>query len=298
VPARGSRYRPVVDTWTAADLSAVVSVVDAAFPGEDLTADEVQSGCFEDPDPSAVFGLPGGEGTVAVVARPSQGGPVASVLLLAVEPSARGEGRGRRLLQAAEEWAFDAAGAVSLSAGGSAPFFLWPGVDVHWIPALCLFESAGYLDSGAVLLSSFPASYRAEPPPGVELRRVVSDEDAELVQRFCAEHWPASVAEIRRAVEHATCFLALAEAGVGEEATTVGLVCHSVNRTGWVGAMAVESGHRHRGIGSALLGAVTSDLRVSGTREAHICPGRPIRFFARVAGATTSRTFVRLRRSP
>jgi GNAT superfamily N-acetyltransferase len=297
VPAPGTRYRPLVHTWTAADLPALVSVVDAAFPGEDLSADEIQSACFEDPDPSVVFGLDGGEGTVAVVARPSQGGPVASVLLLAVEPAARGQGRGRRLLQAAEEWAFDAAGAVSLSAGGSAPFFLWPGVDVHWMPALCLFESAGYFESGAVLLSSFPAAYRAEPPPGVELRRVVGDEDAELVLRFCAEHWPASVAEIRRAVDHATCFLALAEAAEGEDAP-LGLVCHSVNRTGWVGAMAVKSDHRRRGIGSALLGAVTSDLRVSGVREAHICPGRPVRFFARVAGATTSRAFLRLCRSP
>jgi GNAT superfamily N-acetyltransferase len=284
-------------TWTRTDLPALVSVVDAAFPSEDLSADEVQSACFEDPDPSTVLGLPDGEGAVAVVAHPSAEGPIASLVLLAVDPTARGEGRGRRLLRAAEEWAFDAAGAASLCAGGSAPFFLLPGVDVHWTPALCLLESAGYLDEGAVLLLSFPAAYRVEAPPDIELRRVVSDEDAKAALRLCSEQWPTSVRAVGRAVEHATCFLALADTGSSEAASPVGLVCHSVNRTGWVGPIAVTSSHQHRGIGSALLAAVTSDLRVSGTREAHVCPGRPGRFFARAAGASTSRVFLRLRRS-
>ena len=295
---RSTRYRPVVRTWTGDDLPALASVVDAAFPSEDLSADEVQSACFEDPDPSTVLGLSGGEGAVAVVARPSEDGPIASTILLAVDPAARGEGRGRRLLQAAEEWAFDEAGAVSMYAGGSAPFFVWPGVDAHWTPALCLFESAGYTDAGAVLMLSFPASYRLAPPADIELRRVVSDEDAKLATEFCSEQWPASVPEIGRAVEHATCFLAMAgfDAVTGAGNAPVGLVCHSVNRTGWIGPIAVTRAQRHRGIGSALLAAVTADLRIAGTREAHACPGRPARFFARAAAASTSRVFLRLRR--
>jgi mycothiol synthase len=293
VEDRNTRYRPLVRTWSGEDLAALVSVVDAAFPGEDLSADEVQSACFEDPDHSTVLGLAGGEGAVAVVARPSEHGPIASLTLLAVDPAAREEGRGRRLLQAAEEWAYDEAGAIGLYAGGSAPFFLWPGVDIHWTPALCLFESAGYLDAGARLLLSFPASYRAEPPADVEIRRAVTDQDAKLALDFCVEQWPASVHEIGRALEHATCFLAIAGTG----ATPVGLVCHSVNRNGWIGPIALTCAQQHRGIGSALLGAVTSDLRVAGTREAHVCPGRPVRFFARAAGASTSRAFLRLLRS-
>jgi len=281
-----------VRTWTGADLPALVSVVDAAFPGEDLSVDEVQSACFEDPDPSIVLGLAGGEGAVAVVARPSERGPLASLLLLAVEPAARGEGRGRQLLRAAGEWAFDGAGAVSLSAAGSPPFSLWPGVDVHWTPALCLFESEGYLDEGAVLLLAFPSSYRAASPPSVELRRVVSDDDARVAALFCVEQWPAWVPEVRRAVEHACCFLALSLPPAGD-ATPVGLACHSVSRTGWIGPIGVKSSHRRRGIGSALLGAVSTDLMVSGFREGCVWPGHPTEFFARSAGASTSRVFLR-----
>jgi GNAT superfamily N-acetyltransferase len=285
-----------VRTWTGADLPALVSVVDAAFPGEDLSADEVQTACFEDPEPSIVIGLPDGEGAVAVVARPSEMGPVASLLLLAVTPAARGEGRGRQLLRAGEEWAFDGAGAVSFSAAGSPPFSLWPGVDAHWTPALGLFESEGYRDDGAVLLLSFPSSYRAAPPQGVELRRVVSDDDAKLAARFCSAQWPTWVPEVGRAVEHACCFLALATPAAGS-AIPVGLVCHSVSRTGWIGPIGVTTGHRRRGIGSALLGAVSTDLMVSGIREGRTWPGHPIGFFARSAGASTSRVFLRRSRS-
>jgi GNAT superfamily N-acetyltransferase len=285
-----------VRTWTGADLPALVSVVDAAFPGEDVSADEVQSACFEDPEPSIVLGLPDGEGAVAVVARASQRGPIASLLLLAVAPAARGEGRGRQLLHAAEEWAFDGAGAVSLSAAGSPPFSLWPGVDVHWTPALCLFESEGYLDDGAVLLLSFPSSYRAPIPPNVELRRVVSDGDATVAARLCSEQWPEWLPEVGRAVDHACCFLALATPAAGD-AIAVGLVCHSVSRTGWIGPIGVKSSHRRRGIGSALLGAVSTDLMVVGIREGHVWPGHPMGFFARSTGASTSRVFLRRSRS-
>jgi GNAT superfamily N-acetyltransferase len=296
-----------VHTWTGADLPALVSVVDAAFPGEDLSADEVQSACFEDPAPSIVLGLPDGEGAVAVTARPSEMGPIASLLLLAVAPAARGEGRGRRLLEAAEEWAFDEAGAIRVGAAGSAPFSLWPGVDVHWTPALCLFDSAGYRDDGAAVLLSFPSSYRAAPPPGVELRRVVSDEEAKMAARFCAEQWPAWGAEVGRAVEHGCCLVALAPAAPGTPAAPaapagdgtmpVGLVCHSVSRTGWIGPIGVVEGHRGLGIGSALLAAVSTDLMVAGIREAHVWPGDPMGFFARRAGASTSRVFLRRSRS-
>jgi len=284
-----------VRTWTGADLPALVSVVDAAFPGEDLSADEIQSACFEDPSPSIVFGLPDGEGAVAVVARPSETGPIASLLLLAVSPAARGEGRGRRLLEAAEEWAFEGAGAVRIGAAGSAPFCLWPGVDVHWTPALCLLESAGYRDDGAALLLSFPSSYRAAPPPGVELQRVVSDEEATLAALFCLEHWPAWAPEVGRAVEHGCCVIALAPTGAGDG--PVGLICHSVSRTGWIGPIGVVEGHRGRGIGSALLAAVSTDLMVAGIRETHVWPGHPMGFFARRAGASTSRVFLRRSRS-
>ena len=53
-----------------------------------------------------------------------------------------GEGRGRLLLEAAQGWAVDA-GADEVWVAGASPFTLWPGIDVSWTRALCLFEAAG-----------------------------------------------------------------------------------------------------------------------------------------------------------
>lgn len=274
-----------MQVWTRADAHALCTLVDITLPGEGLSADEVVSTCFEDTDPSIVLALPDGQGAAAAVMRTTGDRQVADLLLLAVEPAAQGQGRGRQLVAAVEEWAFDHEGAAAVRAGGWSPFGLWPGIDAHWTRSLCLFEAAGYGVRDVALVLSCPSTYRAPVPQGVEVQRVLSDDDAAAVQAWTLHHLPGWPREVSRSVEHGSCLVAL------DRGEIAGLVCHSVNRTGWVGPIAVAVDQRRRGIGRALLGATCRDLRAAGLADVQISPSTPMEFFARSAGASVSRVF-------
>jgi mycothiol synthase len=274
-----------MQVWTRADAPALCALVDITLPGEGLSADEVVSTCFEDTEPSIVLALPGGQGAAAAVVRAVGDRKVVDLLLLVVEPAAQGQGRGRQLLAAVEEWAFDTVGASAVRAGRSSAFGLWPGVDVRWTRSLCLFDAAGYEVADVALVLSCPSTYWTPAPEAVEVRRVLEDDDATASQSWTALHLPRWSAVVARSVEHGSCLVAVKR---GEIA---GLVCHSVNRTGWVGPIAVAADQRGRGIGRALLGATCRDLRAAGLADVQISPSAPIEFFARSAGASVSRVF-------
>jgi GNAT superfamily N-acetyltransferase len=276
--------------WEPADAGELSGLVDVALPGEALGADEVVAACFEDPDPSVVLSLPEGEGAVAVVVRGEPGRRRAHLVLLAVAPAAQGRGRGRQLLAAAEAWAFDGMGAEEVVAGGCSPFGLWPGVDVRWTRSLCLFESAGYRSRGTALVWSCPSTHRATPPAGVEVRRVLDDRDAAAAIDWAGRHLPVAGGAVGRGVEQGGCFVAVAGAAV------VGVVCHSVNRAGWIGPIGVAAEHRRWGIGRAMLGAACADLRATGLSDAYFGGPGPVRFLVRATGASVSRVFLPMAR--
>ncbi len=281
-----------VEEWGVERAEDLAALARDALPDEHLTLDELLSCCWD--AGGTVLGLSDGAGAVAAVAQPAGEHPVAFVQLLAVHPGARGEGRGRRLLEAAHEWAFEGAGATAVRVAGAAPFYLWPGVDVRFTRALCLVEAAGYRPDGAELNMSYPSSFRAPPPDGVVVRRVLEDADRDAVLALCAEHWPHWVAETRRGIEHGACHGAFVEASPdGGEAggASVAFVCHSVNRGGWLGPMATDPGRRRSGIGRALLSAVAADLRPAGYADVEVAWVGPVGFYARAAGAAVSRVF-------
>jgi mycothiol synthase len=277
--------------WTKADAAALCGLVDVTLPGESLSADEVVSTCFEDTDPSVVLALPGGEGAAAAVLRTVEGRRVAHLLMMAVEPAAQGRGQGRRLLAAVEEWAFDGVGATVIQGGGWSPFGLWPGIDVRWTRSLCLFEAAGYRPGGVLLALSCPSTYRASAPEGVEVRRVVQDHDAVAALAWSERQLPRWQRQVGRAVEHGSCLLSVASGAAGEAHDVAGLVCHSVNRTAWLGPIAVAPGYRRLGIGRSLLSAACADLRAAGHADVTVATPTPVGFFARTAGASVSRVF-------
>jgi ribosomal protein S18 acetylase RimI-like enzyme len=177
-------------------------------------------------------------------------------------------------------------GSSEVVAGGCSPFGLWPGVDVRWTRSLCLFEAAGYQNRDVNLVLSCPSTHRAPPPEGIELRRVLDDADADAALAWCAGHLPGGRRALSRAVEQACCFVALSEGQVA------GLICHSINRAGWIGPIGVARHQRRMGIGRALVGAACADLRSTGLGDAHISGPGPIEFFARATGASVSRVFV------
>jgi GNAT superfamily N-acetyltransferase len=273
-----------VQEWARDRAGDLAALAEECFPAEALTEDELVGCCWDDPDPGVVLALgDGAVGVACVVAR----GTTAFLKLLAVSPHARRLGHGRALLAAAESWAASA-GCTSVVPGPSAPFYLWPGVDVRWTPALVLFEAAGYRPVGAELNMSCPTSYRSPPPDGVVVERVIQDADAAAVVAFCAAHFPHWVAEVERGIEHAACLAARDTSAAG---AVVGFCCHSVNRAGWIGPMATDPACRGRGVGRALLGAACADLRAAGHADAEIAWVGPVGFYARTAGASASRVF-------
>jgi GNAT superfamily N-acetyltransferase len=277
-----------MELWGPDRCSELAALAEAAMPHERLTADELLACCWD--DPGVVLGLPDGRGAVAACVQQHGDRTVGFLKLVAVEPVAQRLGHGTALLAAAEAWAFGH-GAAEVRAGASAPFYLWPGVDVRATGALCLFEAAGYLAGGAELNMSCPATFRAKPPAGIEVRRVLEDPDAMAVVALTRAHWPNWEAELTRAIEHGSC-----HAGFADDGAAVGYGCHSVNRAGWVGPMATDPTRQHRGVGAALLGEVCRDLMTAGYPDAEISWVGPVGFYAKAAGASVSRVFRSLRK--
>lgn len=198
------------------------------------------------------------------------------------------KGHGRRLLEAAHHWALRR-GVSEMRAGPSAPFYIWPGVDVNHTAALCLFESAGYNVIGSELNMACSTSFRAEVPDGVVLRRALDEATVESTLALVQREWPWWVAETRRAIEHGCCHVALAEDVPSGAA--VGFACHSVNRAGWVGPMGTDPCRGRSGVGAALLSQVCRDLMIAEFDHAEIAWVGPVSFYAKAAGATVSRSF-------
>lgn len=281
-----------MDEWDrerAPDLAALVA---AALPGEELSADELLACCWDDPSSGAVLATGAGDGAVSVCMQDRGERRVGFVKLVVVAPTKQRRGAGRELLGAAHDWLFDR-GAHEVRVGAAAPFYLWPGCDVQHLGALCLFESFGYWTSGGEVNMSCPTSFRADPPAGVTVARVVSDELTARAVALVTREWPGWEAEMRRAIEHGCCHVAIAD---GDDAGTpaLGFACHSVNRAGWIGPMGTDPTRQHGGTGSALLGQLCRDLQAAEYDRAEIAWVGPVRFYAKAAGARVSRSFLSL----
>lgn len=283
--------------WAPAQAPDLVDLLHAAAPAEELSVDEVLGVCWEGHPDSVVLADPGGHGVVGVALRTFGEAPdtvaVAWVTVLVVDPGHRREGIGRRLLGAAERWA-SGHGALELHLGGSAPFYLWPGVDLTATDLVCLAEAAGYEPTGSEVDMAMPSSFRAPVPEGVAIRRVVADADVAALEVFVRASYPWWWDEVARAVEHGCChgaFVPVADteaAAAGERC--IGFACHSVNRAGVLGPMATDPASQHTGIGTALLGQVCRDLMIAEYDQTRISWVGPVRFYAK-AGAHISRVY-------
>jgi GNAT superfamily N-acetyltransferase len=189
------------------------------------------------------------------------------------------------LVSAAEQWLFDA-GASEIQLGGSAPFYLWPGVPGDALAMLCLAEAMRYERTGSELNMSIPTTFRTPARDDADVRRVVDEPDAEAVVEFVRSHWPWWVDELRRGIEQGGCHAAFDEG----DRSVIGFACHSVNRAGWIGPMGTEPERRGRGTGHALLSELCTDLMTANLRDGEIAWVGPIRFYAK-AGARVSRMF-------
>lgn len=273
--------------WGVDRIDEIADLLIRCAPHEDLTPDEILTSCHE--QSGIVMASEDGESIVAVgTGRDVDGSLIASVRLLAVGPVAQRSGRGRALLQHAEDWSTDR-GASRIVIGGSLPFSLWPGVaEGSPMEALALgqgFEIEAEWDAHAV-----PVSYRSEPPEGVSIRRAVRDDDVTLVVLASSAKWPRLSDEIARALEHGTCHVAISTID-GDDAV-VGIGCHSITRAGWAGPLLVDEYWRRRGVGRALLGQVCRDLMIAEFPDVvipEVPDGRAEAFLDRVEAKPTVR---------
>ncbi|HEY6531686.1 MAG TPA: GNAT family N-acetyltransferase [Acidimicrobiales bacterium] len=261
--------------WGADRIEELTALVAAAAPGEDLSADELLTACYE--RPGVVLGPATGEGALALgLQRDRDGTLVAAVRLVVVHPEHRRSGVGRALLAEAEAWARDR-GAERLELGGPTTFALWSGIEPDSALA-ALGAACGFAAGLEVRSYAVSTDFRAAPPEGVVVRRAVRDADVTAVTLQVAASWPQLSDEVARSLDHGTCHVAV----VAEELTAgaspssegepeiVGIGCHSVTRAGWVGPLVVAPAHRRRGNGLALLGQVCRDLMIAEMLAAHV----------------------------
>jgi GNAT superfamily N-acetyltransferase len=262
-------------------------ITDAALPGEDLSEDEL-AGIL---DEGTILAASDGTGAALTVGPGAPVEPTAAVVaLLVVVPGAQGRGVGRALLEAARRQAVER-GATAVWAGSGQRAVgpcLWPGVDIHATRALCLFEATGFRVADTVLHAACPTTFRRSPPPGIEVRRVLEDDDARAAIAIAEASAPSVAGDVARAVDHGSCLLA------SDPDRPIGIGCHSVHRVGWIGPVVIAPSARRRGVGAAVLAALCADLRAAGRPEAEIAWADPLGFYARAAGASVSRVYRRL----
>src|SRR5262245_58779223 len=140
-----------IEAWGPQRLGELVGLLDASMPDERFGDDDLRALLWDDPDPAVVLGEADGRGAIAVVARPGAG----HLRLLAVAPGERLHGIGRTLVAAGEEW-LRAKGAASVTTGGEAPFYVWPGVDERAEAVRALLAGVGYRVVGASPNASCP----------------------------------------------------------------------------------------------------------------------------------------------
>lgn len=262
--------------------------MERALPGEGFTADDLLSILWE--DPGIVVGVDD-EGFAAATVRRFGELVTGFVKVVAVAPTSRQHGLGAALLDTVEQWCVEQ-GAREVHLSGTAPVYLWPGVDlVAMTPMLCLAERAGYEPRSAELNMVLPATYRPVrskggiPGGAISVRHVLDGPDLVATRAFVADGFAHWLDEFDRAVESGTAIGAF-----GDDGTPLGFVCHSVSRLGLLGPMATDPDRRGGGVGAALVGAVGTDLQAAGVPEIEICWVGPVTFYAKL-GATVHRVF-------
>lgn len=250
----------------------------AAASDEPLSEDELCGVLWD--TPGVVLGDAAGTAAAAATTYVADGLTLGSIRLVVVHPDRQRQGVGRALVRAAEAW-MTAQGAVWVGFGSERPQYLFPGVDFTNVAALCLAEACGYEPVDSSFNMSLPTSVRVPVPDGVEVRRVVTDGDADAVVALVEAHWPGFLDELRPGIEAGGVLAAFADG------CAVGFCAHSVSRVGWIGPLGTDPDWEGRGIGSVLTAAACTDLMVAGLHHGEVCQVGPVRFYASLGGVTT-----------
>ena len=261
------------------DLGAIALLCERAIAAPPST-EELEDALFAGEQPATVLALP--ERGVAAVVECDDG---PHLRLLAVDPSARRQGLGHALLEAAEDWA-RAKGHTVLITGADPPYFLWPGVPSAETALHCLLERRHYARTETnfnmhVDLSTIPAD-----PGGYSL--ATADDRAE-VDSFMRDHWSNWRLEALRALDKGNLVLDRAETGEGG---ITAFCAFEVNRKGLLGPVAVRPDLMGRGLGKTVLLGALHELRRRGASDVSVVWVGPVAPYAAVGGKVSDMFFV------
>lgn len=262
----------------AADLPAIAALC-ARSLSDAPRLDELERTLFAPEQPATVIGDPD-VGLVATVAGVGGSAGQGYVRLLVVAPEQRGRGLGNTLVKAGEEH-LKARGLSSVTICEDAPFYLWPGVEARETALLCLLERLKYARTGANFNMDVDLATIPDDPGGWA---VATAGERDELGDWARTHWDFWEAEMLRALDRDTLVVSRDDDGFSA-------VCaYDVNRSGWVGPVAVRPDLMGRGVGVAPLLGALHRMRAGGRTEVEIGWVGPVVPYARV-GATVGRVF-------
>jgi len=240
---------------------------------------ELQGALFAPDQPATLLGDP----SVGVVALAlCSDGP--HIRLLGVDPDHRGNGHGRALVRAAEQWARDA-GHHSLITGADPPYFLWPGVPTTETEMLCLFERLHYNRAETNFNMDVDLA-RIPPDPGGH--HLAGPRERDEVDHWMGMHWSNWRPEALRALDKGNLVISR-EDGTGP---ITAFCAFEVNRAGLLGPVAVRPELMGQGKGKAVLLGALHELRRRGSHSISVVWIGPVVPYAAVGGRVTDVYFV------
>jgi len=261
------------------DLQAIVRLCQRAITSAP-SARELEDALFSREQPATVFAFPD-RGVSAVVE--CDDGP--HLRLLAVDPSARRQGLGQALLQAAEDWARDD-GHEFLITGADPPYFLWPGIPSSETALHCLLERRHYARAETNFNMHVDLAAIPDDPGGHSLATTL---DRAEVDAFMTDHWSNWRLEVLRALDKGNLVIDRAETSDGG---ITAFCAFEVNRKGLLGPVAVRPDLMGRGMGKAVLLGALHELRRRGAGDVSVVWVGPIVPYAAVGGKVTDVFFV------
>ena len=215
------------------------------------------------------------------------------IKLLAVHPDHRRRGLGMALLREIEH-SFRQRRLPQIDTIGF-PRYFWPGVDVRYTPACCLFETAGFKETRTLvnmavdLTQPFDTASDEQQlaADGFTFHRAALD-DAEELNAFIEREWPPWCDEVPIALANdpiSLFYCRLAGKIVGYAAYDIAMF------PGTFGSMGTDVACRGRGVGSVLLRLCLADMQAIKCPRCEIAWVGPVGFYARQVNAHINRVF-------
>lgn len=285
---------------TPGQLPALLDLCGVSLPLDPFSVRLLRTRIFEDPRFDGELSL-AIEDTgkliavaVGVVRAVAEGPPHGWIKLLAVHPDHRRQGLAKALLAELEQ-RFRQRQVPQLDTVG-APHYLWPGIDVRYTPACCLFEKLGFSEhrytvNMAVDLAGqnfdTQANEQRLSTDGFAFHR--SDPAAfDDILAFIGKDWPVWCDEVRIAMANHP--VTLYHATQGDRVVAFAAYDTAMFK-GTFGPMGTDASLRGKGVGAVLLKRCLRDMKDRGCPRCEIAWVGPVGFYARQVNACINRVF-------